>query len=92
MLAGTGFQVVGTQYVHETRLMSICVALLRMDDIWASLGCSDFNLSHDWRRSTICEAADERKTRGDGGLSNCNSGQILGVGTMGVSRPREVFI
>lgn len=92
MLAATGFQFSGIQYVHEVRLMSICVALFRTDVISISLGSSVLSFSHDLRRLTISEAAVERKTRGDGGAFGEASGQTSGIGTIGVSRPRLVLI
>ena len=92
MLAATGFQLSGIRYVHEVRLMSICVALLRTDVISVSLGSSAFSFSHDLRRLTISEAAVERKMRGEGGAFGAASGQTSGIGTIGVSRPRLVLI
>lgn len=92
MLAVTNFQYSGIQYVHETRLMSICVALLRTDVISVSLGFSVLSFSHDFRKLTISEAAVERNSRGEGGVFGGDSGQTSGSGTIGVSRPRVVLI
>ena len=92
MLAGTGFQCDGTQYVHDTRLMSISVAVFNMADAWVLFHGRDSIFSHVFRRDTMSVLIDERRSRGSGGSSGCERGQDWGVWMVRSLRPRVLFI
>jgi hypothetical protein len=74
-------------------LMSMSFALARIVVASVSLADEVIIRSHACRRLTSSEAAEESRTRGEGGvLADSDKGQTCGVGTIGLSRPRVVLI
>ena len=72
--------------------MPIFIALFKIDESSVSFGRKAFTFSHDRRKLTSSEVADVRTTRGKGSAFELDSGQISGIGIIGLVKPRVVLI